>query len=131
MYLRLLFIFVVSITLASCGEDGKTKLPPIEKLEDGRYVVVGAKRNGKTTGTLNSGFYEIKNDSAFTNLTQTLDSIGTSFLLKNNQISHEDPSALNFIVSKMTSDTLELRTELKGFDFELYLVKASSLENQE
>jgi len=130
MYLRLLFIFVVSICLTSCGGDAKPKLPPIEKLEDGRYVVVGATRNGKPTGTLNNGFYEIQKDSVFTNLSETMDSIGTTYVLENNQISHKSPAALNFIVSKMTSDTLELNTELAGFEFQLYLMKASSLEDQ-
>lgn len=130
MYLRLLFIFIVCFSLASCIDDSK-KLPHIEKLEDGRYVVVGAKRNGKMTATLNSGFYEIKKDSAFTNLTQNIDSVGTTFIYRNNEITHKDPQVLNFIVSKMTSDSLELNTELKGFEFELYLVKESKLENQE
>lgn len=130
MYLRLLILLTVSICIAACGEEAK-KLPPIDKMEEGRYVVVGAKRNGIATATLNSGFYEIRKDSAFTNLSQTLDSIATTFSLKSNQISHKDPKALNFIVSKMTSDSLELNTEIKGFEFELYLVKSSSLENQE
>lgn len=130
MYLRLLIIFFVCIGLSSCVGD-KKQLPHIEKLEDGKYVVVGAKRNGKLTATLNSGFYEIKRDSAFTNLTQTIDSVGTTFIYKNNQIIHKDPQVLSFIVSKMTSDTLELNTELKGFEFELYLVKESTIENQE
>jgi len=131
MYLRLLFTFLVAICLSSCGGDAKPKLPPIDKLEDGRYVVVSAKRSGTVTETLNSGFYEIKKDSVFTNLSETMDSIGTTYILANNQISHKSPIALNFIVSKMTSDTLELNTELAGFDFELYLVKASNLEEEQ
>ena len=130
MFLRLLIILSLCICFISCGGDND-KLPPIEKLEDGRYVVIGALRNGKATSTLNSGFYEIRKDSAFTNLSQTLDSIGTTYSLKNNEITHKDPKALNFIVSKMTSDSLELNTDLKGFKFKLHLVKASSLENQD
>lgn len=130
MFHRLLIIFGLSIGLTSCGSD-KRKLPNIEKLQDGRYVVVGAKRNGTPTGTLNSGFYEIKKDSAFTNLSQTMDSIGTTYTFKNNKIKHKNPQALNFIVSKMTSDSLELNTELKGFEFELYLVKDSNLEDDQ
>jgi len=131
MFLRLLLIFSMFIGLTSCGGDVKVTLPPIDKLSDGRYVVVGAKRSGRVTETLNGGFYEIQKDSVFTNLSQTMDSIGTTYTLTNNEIKHKSANALNFIVSKMTSDSLELNTELAGFDFELYLVKDSSLENQD
>jgi len=117
--------------LSACGGDSEDKqLPKITKLDDGRYEVVSAKRNGKTTGTLGKAFYEIKNDSVFTNLTKNLDSIATTFNYKDNKISHKDENALNFVVSKMTSDTLELNTELQGFTFEIFLSKAKTNTNE-
>ena len=126
MYYKYLFCLFVVLTITACGGDSTSKkLPEIKNLEDGRYNVLSAKRNGKTTGTLNKAFYEIRNDSAFTNLTLTLDSIATTFTYKDNKITHKDPNALNFVVSKMTSDSLELNTELQGFQFEISLGKSN------
>ncbi len=113
-----IFIFL------GCGSDSTNKsLPKITKLEDGRYEVFEAKRNGKETGTLAKGFYEIKGDSVFTNLSKSLDSIASTFQFKNNLITHDNPNSLDFIVSKMTRDTLELNAEIKGFHFQISLGK--------
>ena len=124
MHHKYLICLIGLILLSACGGDAVEKpLPVITKLEDGRYEVISAKRNGKETGTLGKAFYEIRNDSVFTNLTKSLDSIATTFKYKNNKISHQDGNALNFVVSKMTSDTLELNTEMQGFKFEITLGK--------
>ena len=126
MHHKYLLCFIVLFSLTACGGDAKPKkLPVIEKLEDGRYQVLSATRNGKPTGTLSKAFYEIKKDSVFTNLTKNLDSIGTTFNYNNNKITHADANALNFVVSKMTSDSLQLNTELQGFQFEISLGKST------
>lgn len=131
MHHKYLICLIGLLMISSCGGDTVDKpLPVITKLEDGRYEVVSAKRNGKTTGTLGKAFYEIKNDSAFTNLTKNLDSIATTFIYSKNNLSHKDPNALNFIVSKMTSDSLELNTELQGLKFEITLAKTKPEVNE-
>lgn len=131
MHHKYLICLIGLLLLSACGGDAvDKKLPIITKLEDGRYEVMSAKRNGKETGTLSKAFYEVRNDSVFTNLTKNLDSIATTFELKDNKISHKNENALNFVVSKMTSDSLELNTELQGFTFEIYLSKAKTNINE-
>lgn len=131
MHHKYILALIAMLVLSACGGDAPSKpLPEIAKLEDGRYNVVRAKRNGKQTGTLDKAFYIIKGDSAFTNLTKTLDSTATKFSYKKNKITHTDPNALNFVVSKMTSDSLILNTELQGFTFEISFEKALSTTNE-
>jgi len=131
MHHKYLICLIGLLLLSACGGDAvDKKLPIITKLEDGRYEVMSAKRNGKETGTLSKAFYEVRNDSVFTNLTKNLDLIATTFELRNNNISHKNENALNFVVSKMTSDSLELNTELQGFTFEIYLSKAKNNINE-
>lgn len=132
MHHKYLICLIGLVFLSACGGDAPEKpLPVITKLEDGRYEVISAKRNGKETGTLGKAFYEIRKDSVFTNLTKSLDSIATTFKFKNNKISHENANALNFVVSKMTSDTLELNTEMQGFTFEISLGKTKTNSDEE
>ncbi len=131
MHHKYILAFITVLLFTACGGDAPVKpLPEIAKLEDGRYNVVTAKRNGKATGTLDKAYYIIKGDSAFTNLTKTLDSTATKFAYKKNKITHTDPNALNFVVSKMTSDSLILNTELQGFTFEISFEKVVSNDNE-
>lgn len=116
--------------LISCGLDNSTVKPSytkVEKLSPGQYNVKEAFRNDKKTSSLNGAYYIIKEDSIETNLSQTLDSIKTGYKYKDNKISHSNPNALNFDVVNQSSDSLRLLTELRGFTFEIILLRADTI----
>ncbi len=125
-FIGLAFIFL----LFSCGFDNSGAKPSytkVEKLSPGQYNVTSAFRNGKSTSSLNGAYYIIQDDRIKTNLSQTLDSIETKYKYKDNKISHSDSNALNFDVVNQSSDSLRLLTELRGFTFEIILLRADTL----
>jgi len=123
--------FVLLLCFISCEFDNSESKPAYTKvpqLEFGEYLVADAYRNGKKTSSLNGGFYRINGDSIETNLSKNLDSLKTSYKYKNNRITHNDEKALNFDVVNQSSDSLRLLTEIRGFTFELILLRADTLD---
>lgn len=116
-----IFLVVFATIISSCGFDNGSKSYGA-KLANTNWQVEAATRNNKLTQTLDNGFYRISGDTVTTNLTQTLDSIQTTFQFNNGKISHKDERAMSFEVAKMTSDTLILVTDFKNYKFHILLI---------
>lgn len=118
-------LLITICSLFACDFETGQEGPKIEKMIDGDWEVIEARRNGKPTGSLDNGFYRINGNSVSTNLSKNLDSIVTDFKLLKNKLTHSNKEALDFDVSKMTADTLILETEIKSFKFEILLMPSS------
>lgn len=117
-------IFLVTIFITGCKSDKSANAKVELSMENGKYEVDKAYRNGQLTTSLDNGFYEIHGDSITTNLTKTMDTLSTKVALSNQNLQHGDKNVMDFHVSKMTSDTIILDTKIRNFKFDIILLKS-------
>jgi len=113
---RLLFLIVVCFVLTtSCKED---KVFLKEDLE-GYWMVVSAKRNGKTTKSLRGAWIKFRDTEMVDNFLS--DKEIHPYSLNGSTLTHHVEPERVFKLDRVTKDTLELSTKLKSYKFDLTL----------
>ncbi len=92
----------------------------------GYWEIVEASRDHKPTSTLEKAFINIENDSTLiTNLLRK--EIQSPYVRDNDKIRQSSPEPIEYQILNLTNDTLELQTEIRGYDFNFILLKIDSL----
>ena len=92
----------------------------------GYWEIVKASRDNKSTSTLENAFINIDSDSTLiTNLLRK--EIQSSYVRDNDVIRQSSPELIEYQILNLTNDTLELHTEIRGYDFNFVLLKIDSL----
>jgi hypothetical protein len=92
----------------------------------GYWEIAEAFRNEKPTLTLENAFIHIKTDSTLvTNLLRK--EIESDYTRENSKISQLSPELIEYQILRLTNDSLELHTEIRGYDFNFILLKKDSI----
>ncbi len=120
---RLIFAcsLLLIVAMIGCIEDKSAEVDL-----KGYWEIVKASRNNKTTSTLENAFINIENDSTLsTNLLRK--EIRSTYVRDNDKIRQSSPELIEYQILNLTDDTLELHTEIRGYDFNFVLLKIDSL----
>jgi len=111
----LLILLTLCFIVISCKED---KVFLKEDLE-GYWIVVGAKRNGKTTKSLRGAWIKFRDMEMVDNFLS--DKEIHSYSLKGSTLTHHVEPERKYILQRVTADTLQLSTTLDAYKFDLTL----------
>ena len=120
---RLIFAcsLLLIVAMIGCIEDKSAEVDL-----KGYWEIVKASRDNKTTSTLENAFINIENDSTLsTNLLRK--EIRSTYVRDNDKIRQSSPELIEYQILNLTDDTLELHTEIRGYDFNFVLLKIDSL----
>jgi len=105
-------LFTLCILVLGCKSDNTVKKS--YELE-GKWDIYEAYRDGNLTTTLEDGFFEFQDSQMVTNiLGSPIDGV---YILDNKSIQHESSLSATYHISNYSSDSMELETEIRGFDF--------------
>lgn len=110
-----LLVACVLFVFSSCKED---KVFLKEDLQ-GYWMVVSAKRNGKTTKSLRGAWIKFRDMEMVDNFLS--DKVIYPYTLEGSKLTHQTEPAREFKLHRVTADTLELSTQLNAYKFDLTL----------
>ena len=115
--MKRLFFLLVSVVFmtTSCKED---KVFLKEDLQ-GYWIVVDAKRNGKTTKSLRGAWIKFRDMEMVDNFLS--DKEIHPYSLNGSTLIHQVDPVREFKLHRVTADTLELSTKLQTYNFDLTL----------
>ena len=114
--LILFFCFSLLFTIISCDNSKE-----INTNLQGKWKIINASRNGRSTLTLEKGYFEFWNhDSIRTNI---LGEILTASYNINDEIISSSSELSEIIVVKAKLDTIFLKTEISNYLFSFTLIK--------
>ncbi|WP_235295750.1 hypothetical protein [Portibacter marinus] len=114
-----LLCFVVIGLAYGCKSDNKSELN--YELE-GRWSIYEAYRDGDLTTTLEDGFFEFQDSQLVTNILGS--PISGVYKLEQNAFNHNSALPATYQIKSYNQDSMELETEIRGFDFLFKLHKA-------
>ena len=107
--------------MVACGEDKSAEVDI-----KGYWEIAEAFRNNKPTLTLENAYINIESDSTLTtNLLRK--EIQSDYTRVNDKIRQSSPELIEYQILKLTKDSLELHTEIRGYDFNFILLKRDSI----
>ena len=113
-----LVISAVMFTVGSCISDNAMH----EEDLLGKWEVIGAQRNGKSTELVNgANFVFDDNGIMTTDITGSNDS--GSITLEEPTLMHHGKSEVLYTINKLTQDSMQLAVDLQGLNFVLNLVR--------
>jgi hypothetical protein len=113
-----LFLCLTLVSLASCnGEDSK------KASLNGRWELKYAELNGQPAPSLEKIHFDFDNGNLTTNFNEATTDETTTFELKKEILTKNSDPKIEFTIQKQSDSTLELTTEMRGFDFKLVLVR--------
>ncbi len=89
----------------------------------GRWALKEGELNGQRAPSLENIFFEFGKDSVKTNFTVSENEESAAFTLKDSTIKQKTAEPIEYSIEEMSDSTLELLTELKGYEFRLFLTK--------
>ncbi len=125
--LKYLTISLLSVLLVftACTSDGsETKKDKTITTDDlnGRWDLSEAVRDGQKTASLEGTYMEFGgNDQLSCNFNETGDDVESSFILKDNTLTHNEQ---NYKIESFSDSELVVSTKLMDFDFKLTFNKA-------
>ncbi len=112
---------VLVVATVACVEDKSTEVDI-----KGFWEIAEAFRNNKPTLTLENAFINIESDSTLTtNLLRK--EVQSDYTRINDKIRQVSPEFIEYQIVKLTNDSLELHTEIRGYDFNFILLKRDSI----
>jgi hypothetical protein len=114
---RFTILVVCFLTLMACHQDDAMRA----KLH-GKWQVVSAERNGRSTSTLEDAYFHFENDSILsTNILRK--DISVSYEVHENQIIQGGTPSMTYNIDELLGDSLILSSRIKDYDFKFYLVR--------
>jgi hypothetical protein len=98
----------------SCNSDKKTNL-------NGRWELKYGELNGQPAPLLDKMYFQFDGKNVTTNFNEATTDETTPFVFKDSKIIKQSNPTMEFAVTSLTDSTLEMTTELRGFDFKLVL----------
>ncbi len=102
----------------SCGNDDAKKLSL-----NGHWNLKYAELNGQPAPSLERIHFEFNNGNVTTNFNEATTDETTSFELKKEKLIKNSDPKIEFIIENQSDTSLEMTTEMRGFDFKLVLVR--------
>ena len=122
-----LFVYasIVTVVSMSCKEEKKSDEFDLA----GYWEIVKASRNNKPTLTLEKAHINFENDSTLsTNLLRK--DIQSPYVREGNIIKQSSPELIEYEIVRLAEDSLQVHTVIRGYDFDLHLIKVDSLSDQ-
>lgn len=114
-------VLVIALALGSCVEDKSSEIDI-----KGYWEIAEAFRNNKPTLTLENAFINIESDSTLiTNLLRK--EVQSDYTRENDKIRQSSPELIEYQILKLSNDSLELQTEIRGYNFNFILLKRDSV----
>jgi hypothetical protein len=106
------------VTLASCkGDDAK------KNSLNGHWNLKYAELNGQPAPSLERIHFDFDKDNLTTNFNEATTDETTGYTLKNEKLIKNSQPQIEFTIETQTDSTLEMTTQMRGFDFKLVLVR--------
>jgi hypothetical protein len=118
MKITQLFLCLTLVSLASCNSDEAKKMSL-----NGHWDLKYAELNGQPAPSLERIHFDFNNGNLTTNFNEATTDETTSFVLKNEKLIKNSQPQIEFSIEKQTDSTLEMTTQMRGFDFKLVLVR--------
>ena len=124
-YVSFLLLAIVAFAY-SCSSDNSNEMT--YELE-GTWNIYEAYRDGDLTTTLEDGFFEFEDSILTTNILGS--PISGKYQLSDDSFQHNSSLNATYNIEDYSRDSMELQTEIRGFDFLFRLTKASDTLSQD
>lgn len=109
-------LLLTTISFVGCLSDSEKKVSL-----NGRWEMKYAELNGQPAPLLDGMYFQFDEKNVTTNFNEATQDETSPFLFKDSKIiQHSEPS-VEFDVTNLSDSTLEMTTELRGYDFKLVL----------
>lgn len=125
MKLTLFFSALALISFAACKGDESKKVSL-----NGRWNLKYAELNGQPAPSLERIHFDFDKSNLTTNFNEATTDETTSFDVKEEKIVKNSQPKIEFDIVSQTDSSLELTTEMRGFDFKLVLVRGLTLNEK-
>ena len=109
---------VFFLLTTACSSD-KAKASQLQ----GVWTLASATRNGQNAESLEKVFYNFTKDSVLTNFTMKGDAEQASFKIQKDKLIQNTEPPIEYKITHFDDTSMELSTELRGFEFKLQLQK--------
>ena len=109
-------LLLSSISFIGCLSDSEKKVSL-----NGRWELTTAELNGQPAPLLEGIYFQFDEKNVTTNFNEATQDETTPFLFKDSKITKNTQPSVEFDVTNLSDSTLEMTTELKGYDFKLVL----------
>jgi hypothetical protein len=106
------------IALVSCGNDASNKANL-----NGHWDLKYGELNGQPAPSLEHIHFDFNNGSVTTNFNEATTDETTTFELKKETLIQNSQPKMEYTITNQTDSTLEMTTEMRGFDFKLVLTR--------
>lgn len=103
-----------TLSFIGCDSDKKASL-------NGRWELKYGELNGQPAPLLEKMYFQFDGKNMTTNFNEATTDETTPYLFKDQKIIKKTNPTMEFLVTSFTDSTLEMTTELRGFDFKLVL----------
>ncbi len=118
-YKWMLSLFTTSFILMTACRSDKAKSEQLR----GIWQLTSATRNGQDAASLEKVFYHFTKDSVLTNFTMKGEEEQASFKIQQDKLIQNTEPPIQYQILHFDDTSMELSTELKGFEFKLMLQK--------
>lgn len=113
-----LLLSIALCSSVSCNSDESKK----QRL-NGHWALKYAELNGQPAPSLDRIHFDFNKDSLTTNFNEATTDETTSFDVKEEKLIKNSQPKIEFNIETQTDSSLEMTTEMRGFDFKLVLVR--------
>jgi hypothetical protein len=116
MKITQLILLVSTLSLASCNGDNAKKATL-----NGNWLLTYAELNGQPAPSLDRIHFNFNDGNLTTNFNEATSDETSTFELKKEKLIKNSQPQVEFDIENQTDSSLELKTEMRGFDFKLIL----------
>jgi hypothetical protein len=109
-------LLITSINFIGCLSDSEKKVSL-----NGRWEMKYAELNGQPAPLLDRMYFQFDEKNVTTNFNEATQDETSPFLFKDSKIIQQSQPSIEFDVTTLSDTTLEMTTELRGYDFKLVL----------
>ncbi len=109
-------LLLTTINFVGCLSDSEKKVSLT-----GRWEMKYAELNGQPAPLLDRMYFQFDEKNVTTNFNEATQDETTPFLFKDSKITKNSEPSIEFDVTNLSDSTLEMTTELRGYDFKLVL----------
>ena len=110
------FLLLSTLSFLSCNNDSDKKANL-----DGRWEMKYGELNGQPAPALEGMYFQFDAKNVTTNFNETATDETIPFQFKESKIIKQSNPSVEFDVTALTDSTLEMTTELRGYEFKLIL----------
>ena len=112
-------LLINTFCIIGCVSDSEKKISL-----NGRWDMTYAELNGQPAPMLQGMYFQFDEKNVTTNFNEATQPETTPFIFKDAKIIKESDPSVEFEVINLSDTTLEMTTELRGYDFKLVLHQA-------